>query len=124
MRIFDVEIYRDGGSIEFRIEREERIKHIFLKTPLAGEPRALLIDSIRMSRGAPEVDRRLCEIDEWEKSLSSDLHDTALEALARKGAFYHPSGAYVNPPPAEMRMAIEASRVMYVRDYVLANYRS
>jgi len=110
MRIFDIELYRDGGSTEFKIERDGKTRHIWLETPFGGEPRELRIDSVVVSRGAAEVGLLVGDVDEWLQSLPAELQDRAREALAHKGAFYNPT--------SEMRRAIDVSRVIRVRDYV------
>ena len=114
MRIFDIEFYRDGGSTEFRIERDGRTKHVWLETPFGGEPRALRIDSVPMSRGAAEANQLVSDVDEWLQSLPVDLQERAREALAHKGAFFNPT--------SEMYQAIDVSRVIRVRDYVATTY--
>lgn len=114
MRIFEIEIFRDGGSIAFRIERDGRTTDVWLETPFNGEPRALRIDSIAISRGAAEIGRLLADIHEWWDSLPSVLQERAVEALAHKGPFYNPT--------TEMMEAIDMSRVLHVRDYVAENY--
>jgi hypothetical protein len=114
MRIYDIEIYRDGGSIEFRVERDSKTKHVWLETPIGGEPRALRIDTVAVCKGAAEVDQLLADIEEWWRSLPSVLQGRALEAQAHKGAFYNPT--------AEKMEAIAVNRVLSVRDYVAKNY--
>ena len=114
MRILDIKIYRDGGSIEFRVERDGRTNHVWLDTPSRGEPRALRIDSIAISKGAAEVGRLMDDIQEWWESLPSVLQGRALEARAHVGAFRN--------PPSEMMEAIGISRVLSVREYVAKNY--
>jgi hypothetical protein len=114
MRISDIGMYRDGGSIEFRVERDGVTTHVWLATPFAGEPRALRIDSITITKGAAVIDRLMADIHEWWDSLPSGLQCRALEARASGGPFF-------NPTP-EMREAIDASYVLSVRDYVAKNY--
>ena len=114
MRIFDIQFYRDGGSIEFRIERDGKTRHIWLETPFSGEPRALRIDSVSVSRKAPEVAQLISDVDEWWQSLPPKLQDGAREVLAGKGAVYNLTG--------ELRRAIDVSRVISVRDYVSEIY--
>jgi hypothetical protein len=58
-------MYRDGGSIEFQVERDDRTTHTWLETPFAGEPRALRIDSVAIFRGAAEIGRLMANIQEW-----------------------------------------------------------
>ena len=110
MRIFDIKLYRDGGTTEFKIERDGKTRHIWLATPFSGEPRELRVDSVAASRGAAEVSQLVSDVDEWLQSLPTELQDRAREALAHKGAFYNPT--------TEMRRAIDVSRVIRVRDYV------
>jgi hypothetical protein len=114
MRIFDIQLYRDGGSVKFQVERDGKTKHVWLDTPFNGEPRAFSIDSVPMSRGAAEVGELLDDIEQWWSSLPSALRARALAALAHKGAFHNAT--------AEMMEAIDVSRVLFVRDYVVTNY--
>ena len=114
MRIFDIQLYRDGGSVKFQVERDGKTKHVWLDTPFNGEPRAFSIDSIPMSRGAAEVGELLDDIEQWWSSLPSVLRARALAALAHKGVFHNAI--------AEMMAAIDVSRVLFVRDYVVTNY--
>jgi hypothetical protein len=65
LRIFDIDIYRDGGSIEFRIERDGVAKHVWLDTPFRGEPRALKIDSRAVAIGAQPAGELAKDVEEW-----------------------------------------------------------
>ncbi|MDB6025822.1 MAG: hypothetical protein JWM68_2045 [Verrucomicrobiales bacterium] len=114
MRVFAIELYRDGDFTEFKIERDGETRRIWLNTPFRGEPRELRIDSVVVSGGAAEVGQLVADVDEWWQSLSTALQDRAREALAHKGAFYNPA--------SEMRRAIDVSRVIHVRDYVSKIY--
>jgi hypothetical protein len=62
MRSSDIGMYRDSGSIEFRVERDGVSTQVWLETPFAGEPHALRIDSITITRGAAEIDVLLPEV--------------------------------------------------------------
>ena len=114
MRIFDIDIYRDGGSIEFHIERDGHTRQVWLETPFRGEPRELRIDSVLVSRGDSTVSQLLADIAEWWASFSPTLQQRVLEVMAHKGPRYNPD--------AEMMHASELSRVLFVRDYVIQNY--
>ena len=114
MRIFAIEIYPDGGSIEFRVVRDGKLKHVWLNKPFQDKPRALLIDTVAVPRGAAEAGQLLADIEEWWKSQPSVLQGKALEALAHKEVDSNPD--------AETMKAIDASRVLYVRDYITKNY--
>ena len=114
IRIFNIDIYRDGGSIEFHIERDGHTRQVWLETPFKGEPRALRIDSATVNRGDPEVRQLLADVEEWWTALSPEIQQRVREVVARKGPFYNPD--------AETREAAILSRVLRVRDYVAENY--
>lgn len=114
MRIFDIDIYRDGGSIEFHIERDGHSRQIWLETPFRGEPRALRIDSVTVCRGDPAVSHLLADIEDWRATLPLEVVRRIQEVMVRKGPIYNPD--------AETRYASNLSRVFFVRDYVDRNY--
>jgi hypothetical protein len=114
MRICEIEIYRDGGSIEFQVERDGNIKHVWLNTPFDGEPRALRINASPVGRGDSKVTELLDDIEEWWLSLPPDLQKAALEAQAHVGPYRNPS--------ADVSRAIDVTRVLLVRDYTARNY--
>jgi hypothetical protein len=114
MRIFDIKIYRDGGSVEFKLESRGTTRHVWLDTPMKGEPRKLKLDSSFVSRGAPQVMELLSDVDQWWRGIPAASQLRAMKALDHKGAFW-------NPKPDELQ-AIDMSRVLHVRDYLLSNY--
>jgi hypothetical protein len=114
MRIFDIEIYRDGGSIEFLVERDGHTYRVRLETPFRGEPRALRIGPVPVSRGDVLVSQFLADVAEWWATLSESFQKRVQEVMNHKGPFYNPD--------AETMHAIGLSRVLYVRDYVIENY--
>lgn len=114
MRIFDIDIYRDGGSIEFHIERDGRTRQIFLQAPFPDKPRALCIDSVNVSRGDAAVGQLLADIEEWWTTLSPQVQQRIREVMAHKGPLYNPD--------VEAMHASDLSRVLFVRDYVTQNY--
>jgi hypothetical protein len=114
MRIFDIEIYRDGGSIEFHIERDVHTRQIWLETPFKGEPRELRIGAVTVMRGNPEVGQLLADIEVWWRAFSPEIQQRVREVMARKGPFYNLDAA--------TRHAVVLSRVLVVRDYVAQNY--
>jgi hypothetical protein len=61
MRIFDITILRDGGTILFSIERDGELTRVTLVTPFLGEPRKLLINSSALACGTREVMRLLSD---------------------------------------------------------------
>jgi len=115
MGIADILLCRDGGSIEFRVERDGKVKHIWLDTPFRGEPRALRVDSEVISKGAPVVGQILEDIEIWWESLPSKTKTAALEAVAQKGLIFNNS--------QEMMDTRYIGLVLSVRDYIAENYR-
>jgi len=114
MRIFDIEIYRDGGSLEFTIEKSGAFRHVWLETPFRGEPRALLVNSAAVSKNSFEVRELLADIEEWWCQLPLTTQLRVQEVQKHKGPYYNAS--------AEVSEAINLSRVLAVRDYALVNY--
>jgi hypothetical protein len=114
MRIFDIEIYRDGGSIEFRLEKNFSVRYIWLETPFHGEPRALLIDSKPVQCGSSQVRELLADIDVWWSRQPRSIQVMVSQVMAQTGPFFNPS--------SELADAISISRVLRVRDYVLQEY--
>ena len=110
MRIVDIEIYRDGGSIEFTIKSAGTTKHIWLETPFSGEPRNLLINSVPVERGSTDVKELLEEIEKWWVALPSSTRKAVDRCLSHKGPYFNPS--------PEESVAIDLSRVIEVRDYI------
>lgn len=116
MRIFDVGVYRDGGSIELSIEKDGVVRHVWLDTPFKGEPRALLVDSVSLNRNDPTVIELLSDIENWWSQLDSVTQLRVQEVRKHNGPYYNPS--------VDVSEAIELSRVLDVRDYVFENYIS
>ena len=114
MRISDINLYRDGGTIEFTIERDGDSRHVRLETHFKGEPRALLINSVTIGQGDIRVQELLSDIEIWWQGLPSTTRQLVQEVMDHKGPYY-------NPAP-EISDAITLSRVLRVRDYVQAAY--
>lgn len=114
VRIFDIKIYRDGGSIEFKLESRGTTRHVWLDTPMKGEHRKLKLDSSFVSRGAPQVLELLSDVEQWWREIPAASQLQAMKALEHKGPFW-------NPIPEELE-AIDMSRVLHIRNYLLSNY--
>jgi hypothetical protein len=67
-----------------------------------------------VSRGAPQVLELLSDVDHWWREIPAPSQLAAIKALEHKGAFW-------NPKPEELE-AIDMSRVLHVRNYLLSNY--
>jgi hypothetical protein len=114
MRIFDIDIYRDGGSIEFFIERDGKISHVWLETPIRGEPRALLVNSIVLGHGDKQIKTLLDDIAEWWSAIPPATQAKVREVMCQEGPYRNCDD--------ETSRAIDLSRVIHVRDYVLRTY--
>jgi len=80
MRIGDIMIWRDGGTITFTIEDSELAGKYRLRTPLAGEPRPLFRDDRQLTLGGPEEMALLAGLRDW---LSATATADSQRALAR-----------------------------------------
>ncbi|GGP21208.1 hypothetical protein [Silvimonas iriomotensis] len=114
MRIFAIEVFRDGGSIEFTLEKNGTERHVWLETPIYGEPRTLLINSSLMASGCAEVAELLADMDHWWSELPEKMRALVDEIMDE-----HNPSADAQAPLAE---AIDLTRVVHVHNYVLANY--
>ncbi|MBB5191000.1 hypothetical protein HNQ50_001723 [Silvimonas terrae] len=114
MRIFAIEVFRDGGSIEFTLEKNGTARHVWLETPIYGEPRTLLINSSLMSQGCAEVTELLADLDHWWAALPDQMRALVDDIMAERSP--------VAEPQAELADAIDFTRVVHVHNYVLANY--
>lgn len=114
MNITDIEIYRDGGSIEFIVERDGQKKRIWLETPFAGEPRALLIDSKKVNKGDGDVDVLCADIAEWWAGLDEEIQKLAVDEPSKEEVIVSLNEA--------TRKALDLRRVRFVRDYITKHY--
>ena len=114
MNITDIEIYRDGGSIEFFVERDGKKKRIWLETPFAGEPRALLIDSKKANKGDRDIDVLCADIAEWCAGLDEEIQKLAVDEPSKEGGIVILNEA--------SRKALDLRRVRFVREYISKHY--
>ncbi|WP_395752094.1 hypothetical protein [Prosthecobacter sp.] len=114
MNITGIEFYRDGGSIEFFIERGGIKERIWLETPFAGEPRALLIDSNKAIKGGEAAALLSADIERWWAGLGEEMRKSVLDEMSRKD--------FSSSPNAITEKAWELSRVRFVGDYIAKHY--
>ena len=115
MQIHSIEIYRDGGSIEFVIDKRSVPRRIVvLETPFRGEPRAVKINSVQVNRKSPELKDLVRDIDRWWEKLPTDIKKTVTRVKAHKGPHF-------NPEP-HISEAQDLCRVLFVREYVRDTY--
>jgi hypothetical protein len=114
MRIFAIEVFRDGGSIEFTLEKNGTERHVWLETPIYGEPRTLLINSALVDKGCAEVMELLADMDHWWAELPEKMRALVDEIMAE----HNPTP----DPEVTLADAIDFTRVVHVHNYVLANY--
>jgi hypothetical protein len=63
--VTDIQIYRDGGTIEFRVTGSDVDALYQLQTPFAGTPRALLKNTQRLEFGSGDECAVLAILREW-----------------------------------------------------------
>src|SRR5690606_31650301 len=109
MDVYDIAIYRDGGSIEFSINAEDAEHHVWLETKDAGVPRRLLIDSIAVLPSDPLVQKVLALVDRWWDALEEVERDAIRESMRQTGP--------IDNPIDEIMRATDLGRVAFVRNY-------
>ena len=114
MRIFAIEVFRDGGSIEFTLEKNGTERHVWLETPIYGEPRTLLINSALMDKGCAEVAELLADMDRWWAELPEKMRALVDEIMDED--------CPASDAETALAEAIDITRVVHVHNYVLANY--
>ena len=110
VQITDIATFRDGGSIEFFIERDGIRKRVLLDTPLKGEPRTLMVDAVKLKPHSEGVDQLLRDLDNWHASLPHTQRLLIEEVLQK-------IGPYINADEAVSR-AIDLSNVTFVQRYL------
>lgn len=114
IQICDINIFRDGGSIEFVVKKNGGSYQVWFDTPFRGEPRALKIADRAVSVGDKEIGELLGDIDEWFSKLPRVTRNHLIEASQRKEAYF-------NPPP-ELSRSLAFRPVIIAREYVLSTY--
>jgi hypothetical protein len=77
--ISDVEIYRDGGTLEFRVSGSEVDGFYRLQTPVKGIPEPLFRDEVKLPCGGAEEGKILLVLEQW---LTDSITPDAGTALA------------------------------------------
>jgi hypothetical protein len=77
--VTDIEIYRDGGTIEFRVLGSEADGYYRLQTPVLGTPEPLFRDGRRLEFGSAEEVAVLTVLQDW---LAATATQEALAALS------------------------------------------
>jgi hypothetical protein len=83
MRVGEIMIWRDGGTITFTIDGCDRAGKYRLQTPVAGEPRPLFRDDTQFAIGGADEAKLLAGLRDW---LSATATADAHGALARLDA--------------------------------------
>jgi hypothetical protein len=123
VRVIDIGLFRDGGSIELSIHKDAQsdsaTRHVWLETPFKGEPRALRIDGLEVNAKTTNdlITHLLADLEEWWLSLPLTQQELTTKIVQRANQ----DGPYDNPN-AEICEAIELSYVLIVRDYVMKHY--
>lgn len=114
VQIGDIQIYRDGGSISFRVERDGAAKRVWLETPFKGEPRALLVDGAEVLPDSQVLAELLRDIDEWHTALTESQRRRVEEVLQTQSPHRNPSD--------ELLHDIALSRVVVVQRYLRGDF--
>ena len=80
MRVGDIMIWRDGGTITFTVDGCDLAGKYRLQTPLTGEPRPLFRDDTQLPIGGPDEAALVASLREW---LSATATANTHVALAR-----------------------------------------
>jgi len=65
MKVSDIQLLRDGGTITFTIAESTSAGRFRLQTPFLGPARPLFRDERRLRRGGPEERALLAELRAW-----------------------------------------------------------
>ena len=79
--VTDIEIYRDGGTIEFRVSGSDADGFYRLQTPMLGRPEPLLKDGRRLDFGSPEEVAVLGVLRQWQAAVSTNNVIAAMAEL-------------------------------------------
>jgi len=79
--VTDIEIYRDGGTIEFRVSGSCTDGFYRLQTPFRGTPEPLFKDGHRLQFGSPEEVAVLEVLREWQAAACTKDVVAALAEL-------------------------------------------
>ena len=71
INVSDVEIYRDGGTIEFRVFGSRADGFYRLQTPLLGTPQPLFKDGHKLEFGSPDELAILTALREWQTIVAT-----------------------------------------------------
>lgn len=82
--VSEIEIYRDGGSLEFRISGSAVDGFYRLQTPALGMPEPLFKDGQRLELGSLEELGVLAALQEWLATVSANDVVDAMAELDKK----------------------------------------
>lgn len=81
MRVSEIMMWRDGGTITFTIDESELAGRYRLRTPFAGEPRPLFRDDIQLMSGGPDETALLAGLRDWWSATATEESHRALAQL-------------------------------------------
>jgi hypothetical protein len=106
MKVSDIQLLRDGGTIVFTVAESASAGKYRLQTPLLGEPRPLFKDERRLRRGGTEERTLLAELRAW-------LAETVTAELQEACAWLDELREW-RDLPAELRAAVPLHRLRTV----------
>jgi hypothetical protein len=105
--VSEIEIYRDGGTLEFRVSGSDANGFYRLQTPIKGTPRPLFKDGLKLDVGSPAEVAVLGVLRGWLAEVSTDDVIVAMVELDDKKRWFN--------PPEYLREAIP---IYYIRSVI------
>jgi hypothetical protein len=79
--VSEIEMYRDGGTIEFRVRGSDADGFYRLQTPFRGVPEPLFCNEVKLAFGSGEEGRVLAALDSWLKETITTADSAAVDEL-------------------------------------------
>jgi hypothetical protein len=111
IRVHDIMMWRDGGTITFTVEGDNLSGRYRLRTPIAGEPRLLFRDDVQVPIGGEAEAVLTSALKRW---LSFNIDDE--NALARLGELHEWRNL-----PEDLARVVPLYRIRSVIRYLEAN---
>jgi hypothetical protein len=117
----------DGGTTVLWIEREGGTKVAWLKSKCYGEPRPLMIDDVRISKGDPKVIDLIKDIEEWWLSVPEETKASIASRRVRpvKGPHSPLPEISIENGLSMIKSYLSIDEALYaitVRDYAASHY--
>src|SRR5262245_25311725 len=88
-KVTDVEIFRDGGTLDFCVSSSAAEGSYRLQTPVKGVPEPLFKDGVQLGFGSTEERTVLSALEEWLAAVSTPDVVKALSELERPNRWFN-----------------------------------